>query len=93
MPQGIQDSFRVARGNEGLLLRHCRGIGPHLILRGECCDVSLVAVGSLGSSRVASGTSGNLSCCLRKVMPHFKSRGHVGIPLQLLLGNTDSSQI
>ena len=47
----------------------------------------------MGSSRVASGTSGNLPCCLRKVMPPFMLRDHIGIPLQLLLGNTDSSRI
>ena len=32
--QGHQDSFRVARGSAGWLSSQCRGIGPHLILRG-----------------------------------------------------------
>ena len=31
LPQGSQVSFHVARGSAGLLSRHCRGIGSHLI--------------------------------------------------------------
>ena len=34
LPQGSQVSFHVARGSTGLLLNHCRGIGPHLTMRG-----------------------------------------------------------
>ena len=48
LPQGSQDSFRVLRGSAGLLSRHFRGIGPHLIIRGESCGFSRVAVGSFG---------------------------------------------
>ena len=40
LPQGIQVSFRVARGSAGFLSRHCRGIGPPLTVRGESHDVS-----------------------------------------------------
>ena len=41
-----QDSFQVARGNSGLLSRHCREKGPHLALRGESRDFSRVVAGS-----------------------------------------------
>ena len=53
--KGTQASFQVLRRNSGLLWRCCRGMGPHLRLRGE----------SRGFSRVASGSSGLLSSCDR----------------------------
>ena len=43
-----QVSLRVARRKAGLLLSLCRGIGPHLALRGEFHGFSQVAGGSLG---------------------------------------------
>ena len=49
-PQGSHVSFQVARGSTGLLLSHCRGIGPDLTVSGE----------SQGSSPVVTGISGFL---------------------------------
>ena len=74
LPQGIQVSFLVVSRCTGVLSNHCRGIGPHLTLRGEC-RVSQVAARALGLSRVATGTSRNFSCCLREVRPPFKFEG------------------
>ena len=45
---------------------------------------------ALGSSRVVTGTSGNLSCCLREVKS-FKLRAALRIPNNLLQGNRASS--
>ena len=70
--QGSQVSFRVARWSIVLLLSHCRGIGPHLTLKGGSCDVSRIAVGSFVFSLVATVSPGNFSCCLREVRPPFK---------------------
>ena len=61
MPQGIQDSFRVARGNEGLLLRHCREKLPHLVFRGE----------SRGFSRVVVRNLAFFSSCDRDIREHL----------------------
>ena len=90
---GSQVSFQVARGITGLLSRHCRGIGPHLTLRGKPPGVFRVVAGGLVSSRVVSGTSGKLSCCLWEIRPPFKLWGHLRITLQSLLGNRASSRI
>ena len=46
--KGSQASLRVLRGNLGLLLRHCRGKGLHLALRGEYHGFSRVVAGYLG---------------------------------------------
>ena len=43
--KGSLASFQVARWNKGLLTSHCRGIGPHVTLRGESRGFSRV-VGS-----------------------------------------------
>ena len=47
LPHGIQVSFLVVSRCTGVLSSHCRGIGPHLTLRGEC-RVSQVAARSFG---------------------------------------------
>ena len=47
----------------------------------------------LGSSRVPTRTSGNLSCSLRDVRPPFKLQGPPRIPLELQQGNKASSQV
>ena len=60
--------------------------GPHLVFDGISHCFSRVVVGNWGSSRVAMGTSGNLSCCLRKVSSPFKLWGHLGIPLSCCRG-------
>jgi len=57
---GNQASFRVLRGNSGLLSSRCRGIGPHLKLRWD----------TRGSSPVTTGISGFLSSCKRGVGSH-----------------------
>ena len=61
LPLGIQVTFQVVRGSTGLLLSHCKGIGPHLALRGSLMVFLEFQQEVLGSSRVAMGTSGNLS--------------------------------
>ena len=48
LPQGIQASYRVARGILELISRRCRGIGPHLVLRRETPFSSPVVTGILG---------------------------------------------
>ena len=45
---------------------------------------------ALGLSRVSTGTSGNLSCCLREVKS-FKLRAALHIPNNLLQGNRAST--
>ena len=40
--KGRQASFRILRGNSGLLQWHCRGKGPRLVVRGEFCVFSQV---------------------------------------------------
>lgn len=59
-----------------IVLEALQGERPHLILMKESRDFSRVAVGSLGYSRVAKGSSANLSCC----------EGEHGIALESLQG-------
>ena len=56
---------------------HCSGIRPHLALRGESnfFFFSELLQEALGSSQVAMGTSGNLSCFLGEVRSAFKLQG------------------
>ena len=55
---------------------HCSGIRPHLALRGESNFFFFELLQeALGSSRVAMGTSGNLSCFLGEVRSAFKLQG------------------
>ena len=91
--QGSQVSFTVVRGSEALLSSHCSGIGPHPALTGESRVFYRVALHSFGVSQVATGTSGNLSCCLRGVRSSFNCVGYHGIPLESLQGNRASSQV
>ena len=81
--KGSQTSFKVSRGDARLLSRHCRGKGPHLVVRGESRGFLKVRLEGWGSSWVATGTSGSLSCCLRE----FKS------PLELWGVARDSSPV
>ena len=54
-------------------------MGPHLELRWEAQGSSRVAMVSRGSTRVAMGTSGILSICIRGVWSPFICEGNVGI--------------
>ena len=55
---------------------HCSGIRPHLALRGESNFFFFELLQeALGSSRVAMGTSGNLSCFLGEVRSAFELQG------------------
>ena len=56
LPKGSQASFRVVRGNLGLLSSRCRGLGPHLTLRGETRGFSHMVF-------LVAGSSGFLSSC------------------------------
>lgn len=69
---GVTPSFRVLQGNLGLLSRHCRVKGPHPTLRGKSHDFSKLRQEAWASSRVPTGTSGNLSCFLREVRSPFE---------------------
>ena len=64
--KGSQASILVGGGNPGLLSSRCRVNRPYLALRAEFGVFSHIAVGNWGSSRVATGTSGDLSYVLRK---------------------------
>ena len=76
----------------GLLSSHCRESG--LISQGGWKLVVFLELWreALGSSRVPTRTSGNLSCSLRDVMP-FKLQGPPGIPLESQQGNKASSRV
>ena len=41
---GVKPSFQISRENSGLFSRHCRGKGPHLVLRGKSHGFSRVAL-------------------------------------------------
>ena len=84
--QGSQVSFTVVRGSEALLSSHCSGIGPHPALTGESRVFYRVALHSFGVSQVATGTSGNLSCCLRGVRFSFNCVGIMGFLLSRCKG-------
>ena len=73
--QGCQVPFHVSRGNVGFLLRHCSGKGSHLRLRRESRGFYELPQDTWNSSRVATGTSGTRSCCLRKVKSPFELGG------------------
>ena len=77
----------------GLLSSHCRESG--LISQGGWKLVVFLELRreDLGSSRVPTRTSGNLSCSLRDVRPPFKLQGPPRIPLELQQGNKASSQV
>ena len=75
MHQGCQVPFHVSRGNVGFLLRHCSGKGSHLRLRRESRGFYELPQDTWNSSRVATGTSGTRSCCLRKVKSPFELGG------------------
>ena len=64
-------SVPVAGGNLGLLSSRFRVNGLSLALRDEFGGFSCIAVESEGSSCVATGTSGNLSCVLMGVRHPF----------------------
>ena len=94
MHKGSLASFRVARWNKGLLTSHCRGIGPHVALRGEIswffssCSrklgVSLeLQRGPQGPARVASEKSALFQSC----------DGHVVIVLESLPVNSTVSRV
>ena len=92
MQNGSRASFRVARGNSGLLSSRSE-IPPNFGLRGdlvvflelqqEARDSSRVEQGSGGNSRVSKRESSLLSSCL----------GELGIALKLLQGNCASLQV
>ena len=73
---GNQASFRVLRGNSGLLSSRCREIGPHLKLRWD----------TRGSSPVMTGISGFLSSCKRGVGPHLVFRHGTVLSSRVLKG-------
>jgi len=64
LPQGIPVSITFEVGSVGLLLSHCRGIGPQFTMKGESRGLYRVAAGNFGVPRVATVTSGNFSWCL-----------------------------
>ena len=68
------NSVRAVRGNARLLSRHCRAIGPHLALKGGISRFLELQWEAYGSSRLATGTSGNRLCCFREVKAPFKLR-------------------
>ena len=78
--------FRTSRRNVGLLLRRCRGQGPHLAMTGE----------PRGVSRVVAGFSSfdgeySLPHVLAQGSPIFHSsfKGELGIAHESLQGKID----
>ena len=71
LQKGSQASIPVAGGYLGLLLSCCGVNGPYLELRDEFGGFSLTVVENQGSSQVAMGTSGNLSCVFTGVKHPF----------------------
>ena len=73
------DGFR-GEANVNLTFEHavkigsrlCRGKGPHIALRGESPGFRELRPDTWSFSRIATRTSGNLSCCLRKVKSPFE---------------------
>ena len=78
--------FRTSRRNVGLLLRRCRGQGPHLGMTGEPRGVSRVVVGFSSFDREYS-----LPHVLGRGSPIFLSsfKGELGIALESLRGKID----
>ena len=78
--------FRTSRRNVGLLLRRCRGQGPHLAMTGEPRSVSRVVAGF-------SSFDGEYSLphVLGQGSPIFHSslKGELGIALESLQGKID----
>ena len=68
-----------------------QGIWPHLTVRGDLLVFLEFRQGPWGSSGIATGTSGNLSCCLREVKSPFERE--VKIALEVLQGNRASSRV
>ena len=95
LPQGSQVPYGVAWGSAGVLLTHCRGIGPHLMLGGGGGSrvVSRVAVEGLGSSQAAMGASGNLSRCLKEVCLLSSCIRHLRIPIESVQGKQALSRV
>ena len=77
LQKGSQASVPVAGGYSGLLSSRCGVNGPYLTLRNEFGGFSRIVVENRGSSRVATGTSGNLSCVLTGVRHPFDYRGKI----------------
>ena len=78
--------FRTSRRNVGLLLRRCRGQGPHLAMTGEPRSISRVVAGF-------SSFDGEYSLphVLSQGSPIFHSsfKGELGIALESLQGKID----
>ena len=55
-----QASFQLERGTSGFISNHCRGIWPHLELRGNLVIFSPVSVGSSGFLSSCDGYLGKL---------------------------------
>ena len=73
-----------------IALEALQGKRPHLSL-GNLIVFLVLLQKAQDSFPVALGTSGNISSCLRKVMPAFKLLRHVRIPLESPHGNRTSS--
>ena len=91
--KGSQASILVGGGNPGLLSSRCRVNRPYLALRAEFGVFSHIAVGNWGSSRVATGTSGDLSYVLRKSGNPSGCEGKLRIPFKSVQRNPASPHL
>ena len=90
--KGSQASFQVARGNVGLLLSYCRGIGPHHIDGGISWFFS--SCGKVGVPLELRWESQETLLLPQGNHASFQvARGHFGIPCELLQGNRASSRV
>ena len=75
--KGTQASFQVLRRNSGLLWRCCRGMGPHLRLRGESRGFSRVVAGSFGFLSTCDGALRETLLLTQRSQDSFELRGEV----------------
>ena len=76
-----------------MLSSHCRGIGPHLALRGESRDISRDVAGRFGCLSSCNRDVRELMLPQRSQASFQVAMGHLRIPLELLQGNRVSSQV
>lgn len=93
MRKGIQASFRVLKGNAGLLSRPYRGKGPHLTFGGNLVVFLELQQEALGSSRFLKVTQGTSHVASRKSSLLLSCEMESGIALEFLQGNRASIHI
>ena len=93
MRKGIQASFRVLKGNAGLLSRPYRGKGPHLTFGGNLVVFLELQQEALGSSTFLKVTQGTSHVASRKSSLLLSCEMESGIALEFLQGSRASIHV